>query len=199
MNRSQLKGNLNTKINISILKDKLSAKKVLFLGSADIFQKLPDAVNLNHFFDVVISDSSDVLDNVSVDIYLDRRETPYDNGVLNLDFYEENKDTIFLVNDKFASILNTISKDIENYSIIYTNSRTGEITSDPHIVRTIPYGLEDNIKHLLNICNSGTLFHIADTKSDSFHNLQKYLTEKNKYGALVNLTNANRKALIYNW
>lgn len=147
--------------------EKLSSS---FIG-ADIliidgnYEKVSKVVR--QFFNIIITDDATTLYDINTDIYVDKRNSPYTNDIMDLTAYNSN-DTIYLVKQSFLDIMTKIKTRLERYTCLMNDGWADSFN--------VPATLYRSSKDMTKIGD--------------------FMAAKTKYGAPSNLKYRNRKNFI---
>ena len=124
------------------------------------------------FFDVIATSNAFCLENGTADIYIDLRETPYTDGILDLSIFKFDK-VIFVLRPSFIDVLKKINIKLRNY-VVVSNA------TDPS-------------QEFALTCFNATL--VYKTSCD-MKQITDFISAKNKYGIDINIKHKNRNSFI---
>lgn len=202
MNKYKLINNKDTAINISCLTKRMLGQRVLIVDDV-----LPSNYNLNSlrdFFDIIITDIPAMLQAINADIFL-----VWDYIMPELSLFGS-KDTIFCIPYSIANNFKSLNIHVDNYLLLYDFPSPG-IMIDCDVARDEPMD-DGGIKYvlssaepMLHLAMIGGAEEIYTTKPYSagthlgMDGLNKFITEKTKYGIPLNLRTRKRSSFIYGW
>lgn len=199
MKKNQIWRNNSPSINIAALKNRLAGKRVLLLDELS-----PDfSHDLTQYFDIVIAANPDLFHRTRIDIFIDLRQTPYTNYVLDCKCHQGHPETLFCMRREALLFLQKSKRRVDSHILVF-DLIAGNPSSKILGKSGMKMGLaeKDPLLHLVLVGGAQEIYSTYETENSEYlspEGLVEFVERKARYGIPINFKHKNRKTFIQNW